>query len=150
MPIGKYSLNESSELLLAFFGYLCKKKLNVSEDITRFGIRIAIIGLNQTAGRRVPNSDAQIHLRCHVRPRQIKRRTVMTNYEANNSSSAPRTTVKSTSWAWLSDRLQPQGLEKLDSWISKDLEQLEIAMAHMVSARSLKRDQRYQFSNSQR
>lgn len=74
----------------------------------------------------------------------------MTNYEANNSSSAPQTTTKNSSWTWLTDRLPPQGLEKLDSWVASDLEQLELAMAHMVSARSLKRDQRYQFSQSQR
>lgn len=74
----------------------------------------------------------------------------MTNYEADNSSSAPQTTTKNSSWTWLTDRLPPQGLEKLDSWVSSDLEQLELAMAHMVSARSLKRDQRYQFSQSQR
>ena len=74
----------------------------------------------------------------------------MTNYEANNSSSAPQTDVKPTNWTWLSDRLPPQGLEKLDEWLTADLEHLECAMSHMVSARSLKRDQRYQFANSKR
>lgn len=74
----------------------------------------------------------------------------MTNYEADNSSSAPQTAVKHSNWTWLSDRLPPEGLEKLDGWLTIDLEQLECAMSHMVTARSLKRDQRYQFANSKR
>ncbi len=74
----------------------------------------------------------------------------MTNYEANNSSSAPQTAVKNSNWMWLTDRLPPQGLEKLDAWLSAELEFLESSQAHMISERSLKRDQRYQFSQSQR
>lgn len=49
MTTGKYSLNESSELLLVFFGSFCKKNLSVGEDIQRIGIRIAIIGMNLSA-----------------------------------------------------------------------------------------------------
>ncbi len=74
----------------------------------------------------------------------------MTNYEANNSSSAPQTAVKNNSWTWLSDRLPPDGLEKLGTWLSAELVQLELAMDHMVSPRSLKRDLRHQFAPSQR
>ena len=74
----------------------------------------------------------------------------MTNYEANNSSSAPKSTVKNNSWTWLSDRLPASQLEQLDSWLSAELELLECTMSHMVSERSLKRDQRYQFTQSSR
>ncbi len=74
----------------------------------------------------------------------------MTNYEANNSSSAPQTAVKNSNWTWLTERLPPEGLDKLDDWLSAELENLECTMSHMVSARSLKRDQRYQFASSQR
>lgn len=74
----------------------------------------------------------------------------MTNYEANNSSSANQTAVKHSNWMWLSERLPTDPLEKLDSWLIADLEQLEASMSHMVSARSLKRDQRYQFAQSKR
>lgn len=74
----------------------------------------------------------------------------MTNYEANNSSSAPQTAVKNNSWMWLSDRLPQAGLEKLNSWLDGELASLETAMDHMVSPRSLKRDLRYQIAHSQR
>jgi hypothetical protein len=74
----------------------------------------------------------------------------MTNYEANNSSGAPQTAEKFENWSWLTERLPPQGLEKLDDWLTGQLCELESSLAHMVSARSLKRDQRYQFAQSER
>lgn len=72
----------------------------------------------------------------------------MTNYEANNSSSANQTAVKNSNWMWLTERLPAEKLEILDNWLTTELEQLESSMTHMVSARSLKRDQRYQFAKS--
>ncbi len=74
----------------------------------------------------------------------------MTNYEANNSSSASTSLPGGFTWAWLSERLPSERLEQLTDWLSADLSELENSMAHMVTERSLKRDLRHEFASSKR
>ena len=74
----------------------------------------------------------------------------MTNYEANNSSSLPRSAPIGHSWNWLSERLPVAGVEQLGNWMKGELDLLESDYVDFVTERSLKRDLRQEFTSSKR
>ena len=74
----------------------------------------------------------------------------MTDYEADNPSSLPTSAPVGHSWKWLSDRLSPSAVERLDNWMQSELELLESSNADSITARSLKRDMRHEFTSSKR
>lgn len=74
----------------------------------------------------------------------------MTNYEADNPSSLPKTAPVGHSWSWLANRLPPAGIERLGVWMQSELNALEATHASFITARSLKRDLRQDFTSSKR
>ena len=74
----------------------------------------------------------------------------MTNYEADNPSSLPQSAPVGHSWTWLASRLPPEGVERLGAWMQSELDALEATHASSITARSLKRDLRQDFTSSKR
>ena len=89
-----------------------------------------------------------------LKPRHGIRRINMTDYEADNpssnSSSPPNSAPVGHSWNWLRDRLPLEGTQKFGNWMQSELDALEATHAASITARSLKRDLRHEFTSSKR
>ena len=74
----------------------------------------------------------------------------MTNYEADNSSSLPQSTIAGHSWNWLRERLPVEGVAQFGRWMDEQLSELETSYSSMITPRSQKRDLRHEFAASKR